>query len=454
MLNRAFYIFAFGIAVLAAGALLLGGWDFSTPDAGGQWNALAAFFVLGFLAEASYLRLRVGTTETQSSVSFVAFLASMILFDSGWAALVAGTSVLAVEVIVKRKAPMRVVFNASQLALAVFSASVVYQALGGSFTLQASEFRLAPIALMAGVGTYFLINTFAVGVGVALIFGESIRASWWRIAGASLIYDIFSSFLAPLLAFLYVKWQIPGILLTILPLYFVRHLYQVTLQLEQVNRDLLELMVKAIEARDRYTSGHSQRVSQIAEVLARQLGLGAKIVEQIRTAALLHDVGKIHEEYAPLLRKEGKLDATEKALMQTHSTRSAELVGTISGFRGTITEAVRHHHENFDGTGYPSGLVGKAIPVGARIIMIADTVDAMTTDRPYRKALSLDRVAQELTRHAGKQFDPELVEAFLQSTAARNFVARRSGEMLALETPSQLPLPWRRTRKKADSAIA
>lgn len=453
MLNRAFYFYALVVSGLAAALLVAAGWVVSTPDTNAQWNAIAAFLVLGFLAEASYLRLRVGTTETQSSVAFVAFIASILLLDTGWAAVTAGFAVLGVESVIKRKAPIRVLFNFSQMALSVGAASIVFQALGGTFTLDETRFVLQPVAIGAAVATYFLINSAAVSIAVALAFGERIRVAWWRIAGASLAYDIFSSLLGPLLAFLYVKWQIPGILLLILPLYFVRHLYQVTLQLEQVNRDLLELMVKAIEARDPYTSGHSQRVSQLAEMLAKQLGLGAKLVEQIRTAALLHDVGKIHEEYAPLLRKEGRLDPVEKALMQTHSTRSAELVGTISAFRGSITEAVRHHHENYDGSGYPSGLSAQAIPVGARIIMIADTVDAMTTDRPYRKALRFERVAEELKAFAGKQFDPRLVEAFLQSPAAKEFVSKRSGEVLIVEPPD-VPLPWRRARRKTGTAAS
>jgi putative nucleotidyltransferase with HDIG domain len=163
----------------------------------------------------------------------------------------------------------------------------------------------------------------------------------------------------------------------------------------------------------------------IAESLARELGLGHKHVEQIRTAALLHDVGKIHEEYAPLLRKEGKLDATERALMQTHSVRSAELVSTISSFKGTITDSVRWHHENFDGTGYPNGLKGREIPIGSRIIMIADTIDAMTTDRPYRRALTFERVTQELRRFAGTQFDPELVDVCLKSASISRLVEAR-----------------------------
>jgi putative nucleotidyltransferase with HDIG domain len=227
-----------------------------------------------------------------------------------------------------------------------------------------------------------------------------------------------------------------GMLILLLPLYFVRHTYYVNVYLEEANRELLELMVKAIEARDPYTSGHSQRVSQIAEALAKACGLGGKGVEQVRTAALLHDVGKIHEEYAPLLRKEGKLDATERALMQTHSARSADLVGTISAFRGAIAEAVRYHHENFDGTGYPTGLTGASIPLPARIIMIADTVDAMTTDRPYRKALDFERVAAELSRCAGKQFDPELVRLFLDSASLRAVVDVRPKPTVAQDLPS------------------
>jgi putative nucleotidyltransferase with HDIG domain len=174
-------------------------------------------------------------------------------------------------------------------------------------------------------------------------------------------------------------------------------------------------MVKAIEARDPYTSGHSLRVSRIAGALARAIGLPAKHVEQIETAALLHDVGKIHQEYALVLRKAGGLSPEEAALMRTHPIRSFELVRTISGFRGGVEAAVRHHHENYDGSGYPDGLSGPAIPVGARIIMIADTADAMTTDRPYRTALTYEQLVAELDRYSGSQFDPELVKAFKAS---------------------------------------
>lgn len=446
-MNLAFRTYASVVVLLATACLALAGWSFSIDAESTQWNALGAFLVLCFLTEASYLKLRVGRTETQSSVAFVAFIALVLLFDTGWAAAVAGASVLGVEAIVKRKQVIRVAFNAAQMTVSVACASWMFRLFGGQFTLDESRIHISAAGVAAGVITFFLVNSAAVSVAVSVAHGERIRDVWTRIAGASLLYDLFASLMAPLLAVLYVKWQIPGILLLILPLYFVRHLYQVTLQLEQVNRDLLELMVKAIEARDPYTSGHSRRVSELAAALARQLGFGAKQIEQVRTAALLHDVGKIHEEYAPLLRKGGKLDGTEKALMQTHSMRSAELAGTISAFRGAITDAIRHHHENFDGTGYPAGIAGEAIPIGARIIMIADTVDAMTTDRPYRKALGFAKVTQELQKFAGRQFDPQLVATFMQSATIRAMIVQRAPSEDATPgapPPSMMGLPWRR----------
>lgn len=418
-----------GMALLAALSLAISGWRVPEGDLSAFWNALVALLLLGFLSEASYLRLRVGSAETQSSIAFIPFVASVILVDTGWAATAAAFAVLGVEYGVKKKSSIKVIFNVSQMTLSVAASSAVYQVLGGNVSLV--SFSLSFPALAGAVLTYFLINSTAVSVAVALGDGIPLREAWRRIAGSSLLYDVFSSPLGPLLAFLYVQWQLAGILLLVLPLAFVRRIYQVNLQLEQVNRDLLELMVKAIEARDAYTSGHSLRVSKIAEQIGREYGLGAKALDQVRTAALLHDVGKIHEDFAPLLRKNAKLDGTERALMQTHPARSAELVGTISAFRGPIAEAVRHHHENYDGTGYPAGLSGSAIPLAARIIMVADTVDAMTTNRPYRLALSFEAVVGELERLSGLQFDSDLVRVVLRSSAIRAMVASRVASQTA-----------------------
>lgn len=428
--------------MVAAACMALSNWDYPVGYLPRFRDALIAFSLLSLLSEASSVKLRVGAASTTSSIVFIPFIALMQLFATGWAMLVAAGVVAIAEHFFKHKPIQKVIYNTAQHSISVWAGATVYSALGGvpafapGVTEASLRFAVAPLPIVAAVVTYFVVNITAVSVAVSLSQGLPVREVWLRIGGSSFLNDLASSPLGILLAFLFVKLGMAGLVILLVPLYFVRHTYYVNVQLEEANRELLELMVKAIEARDPYTSGHSQRVSMIAEALAKAIGLTGKAVEQVRTAALLHDVGKIHEEYAPLLRKTGKLDATEKALMQTHATKSADLVGTISAFRGAVVEAVRYHHENFDGTGYPSGLAGASIPIASRIIMIADTVDAMTTDRPYRSALDYDRVVAELTRCAGKQFDPDLVKAFIESPVVRGLVDARSKLPVAQDLPS------------------
>jgi putative nucleotidyltransferase with HDIG domain len=404
---------AVGIAVLAqAHNLPLG------PRDSSAWNALAALLVLAVISETAFLRLPIGTAT--STVVFIPYLASIVLLGPAWAMLIATGTTLAAETAIRRKPLIKVLHNTAKEAVAVGGAGLVYVKLGGIPSV--TQLELSMSAFVAAVGVYMVVSSGTTSLAVSLSSGTPLRDVWRRLVGGSLLFDFFASPLALLLAFLYVRAQLWGVIVVTVPLFLVRHVYSVNLQIEQVNRDLLELMVKAIEARDPYTSGHSLRVSRIAGALARAIGLSAKHVDQIETAALLHDVGKIHQEYALVLRKAGGLSPEEAALMRTHPIRSYELVRTISGFRGGVETAVRHHHENFDGSGYPDGLSGQGIPVGARIIMIADTADAMTTDRPYRNALSYDELVAELDRYAGSQFDPGLVKAFKASPQIRRLV--------------------------------
>jgi putative nucleotidyltransferase with HDIG domain len=395
----------FAVTFLTAWLLTARPWTLPAEGASTNWNALVAFAALAILCDTSFLRLSFANVG--SSVAFVPFIASVMLFEHPWPMLISGVTAITVDTFVRKKPPIRVWFNTAQYMLAVGLAAEVYRALGG-LTL-AGHFSFHGLAFAGLVTTYFLVNSGSVALAVAISSGVSVREAWSRIIGSSVLYDLFASSLAVLLVYLYLKTQLLGLALLVVPLFFVRHMYQMTLQLERVNRELLELMVKAIEARDPYTSGHSLRVSEYARSMARDLGLSTKLVDQIESAALLHDVGKIYEEFAPLLRKEGKLTPDERMLMQRHPARSAELAATIGEFRGPVALAIRHHHENYDGSGYPDGFAGEAIPLASRIIMIADTMDAMTTDRPYRKALTFERVLEELRKFSGKQFDPKLV---------------------------------------------
>ncbi len=364
------------------------------------WNALVAFTLLGIASDSAFLPVpRISHARVGSSVVFIPFLASVLLFAPPWPMVIAGTTGLFAHYIIRRKTLVRASFNTAQYMLFVGLGGSVYAALGGHVGFDAVHVNFAAFAAMVLV--FFVVNQGTV---------------------ALILYDLVSSSLPIVLAFLFTRLQIIGLAVLVLPLFFVRHMYQMNLQVERVNRELLELMVKAIEARDPYTSGHSVRVSEYARQIARELGLNPKEVDQVGTAALLHDVGKIYEDFAPLLRKAGRLTPEERMLMQAHPVRSADLASTIAEFRGRVQEDIRNHHENFDGTGYPDGLVGEAIPIGARIIMIADTIDAMTTDRPYRKALGLSKALEELQKYAGRQFDPKLVELVSKSPGIRRLL--------------------------------
>jgi putative nucleotidyltransferase with HDIG domain len=199
-----------------------------------------------------------------------------------------------------------------------------------------------------------------------------------------------------------------------LPVLGLRQLNTTNIELQQTNRELLELMVKSIEARDPYTSGHSRRVKEYAIQIARLLGLESSQVEKVGTAALLHDVGKIYDKYAPILSKESRLTPEEWAIIKEHPADGANLIATMTRLR-ELVPAVMHHHENWDGTGYPQGLKGTEIPLASRIIMFADTFDAMTTKRPYRGPMEEAAVRAELVRCRGRQFDPEITDRLLTS---------------------------------------
>jgi response regulator RpfG family c-di-GMP phosphodiesterase len=195
-----------------------------------------------------------------------------------------------------------------------------------------------------------------------------------------------------------------------------------TKQLNDANDGLRRLFVSsikalahALEAKDEYTQGHSERVAEEAVVIAQYLSLPQQDVEDIWIAGFLHDIGKIGIKES-VLNKQGKLDASEWEIVQQHPVLAERILGPIDELRDVI-QIVRHHHERFDGTGYPGGLKGAGIPLGARILAVADTYDALTSRRPYRAAMSERESVDTIEAGAGTQFDPVIVRAFAGSRA-------------------------------------
>lgn len=419
------------IVSLTAGALALVAWrGVVTPV--DPW-AIVTFLLVALLLEHTSNPLRIGA---QGSTSFIVHLAAGVLFGPFWAAMIAGAST-AINQMVMKHPFIKVAFNTSQRVVSVVAGLLVYQALGGNLPpqyldpgigLTTAASRQDFLLFFAFAGSYFAINTVAVNGAVALSSGRRFSEVWNLNAKGVLGYDLGASLLSMGLAWFYLKSErvfgfgLIGIGLMLLPILVIRHIYGLYRKLQNSGRELLDLMVKAIEARDPYTSGHSVRVATLAKAIAQESKMSTEEVEEVYTAALLHDVGKIHEEFAPLLRKESKLSPEETALLQTHSVKSADLVGIISSFRGRVQDAVRSHHERWDGGGYPDGLVGEDIPLGARIIMISDTTDAMTTDRPYRKRLPIEAVVTELQKYRSTQFDPKLVDLVVNSVVIRRLM--------------------------------
>jgi putative nucleotidyltransferase with HDIG domain len=430
------YAFIIAVTIAALCLLALRDWAIPGPFPSRFWNALAAFILLGIVSESFSFTIPVANVRT--SVSFVPFIASVALFDHPWPMVIGGVTAFVADKFVRQKPMVKVWFNTAQFMLASGLGALVYSALGGSVSLETFDFLPLPFACL--VVAYFLANHGSVALAVSLSSGLSVREAWGRIGKDAFATDLLSSTLAVLLAFLYVKLQLLGLAILIFPLFLVRQLYQMNMQMQEELEEKLELMVKAMEARDPYTSGHSRRVSEYALAIARELRLSASDMDGIRRAALLHDVGKIYEEFAPLLRKDGRLTVEEMMTMRTHVIRSAQLVETAGRLRGSIQAMIRHHHENFDGSGYPDGLAGERIPVGARIIMIADTIDAMTSDRPYRRAMTITKALEELERYAGTQFDPDLVRLVGKSQAIRRLFGTDTSEELAT-IPSRTPRP-------------
>jgi HD-GYP domain-containing protein (c-di-GMP phosphodiesterase class II) len=169
----------------------------------------------------------------------------------------------------------------------------------------------------------------------------------------------------------------------------------------------LQVLVNAIDAKDPYTRGHSSRVSVYCRMIGTELGLGLEQREYLQYAGLFHDVGKIGIEER-ILRKPQPLDMIEWTIMQGHPVIGATIIQPIDLFKETVLPMVLHHHEKFDGKGYPDGLEGEEIPLGARIVAIADAVDTMATDRPYRMALPSDAIVGELRRCTNSHFDPKI----------------------------------------------
>ena len=378
-----------------------------------------ALLLCALAIAAELLRFLLPASAT-GSIGFISYFAAAIVVPA-WPSVMCVVLVKAVVELWQRRAPVKALLNISAHATMELVAITTYLALGGvALGTIADPRNLTQVTRIAGFPALVafalahLTNNRIVAGAIAMSSGRSVSSVLQENHRATIGVDFLVAPLIFVFAWVYAAFGAIAAATCWVPILGLRQIQQANLELEQTNEELLELMVKSLEARDPYTSGHSRRVQQYSTTIARAIGLSERQINEIGRAALLHDVGKIYEKYAAVLSKQDKLTPEEWAIIRDHPDDGANLISTMTKLR-SLVPAVRHHHENWDGTGYPVAIKGEAIPLAARIIRFADTIDAMTTERPYRLPLTEAQVRAEVVRCRGTQFDPAIADRLLAS---------------------------------------
>lgn len=397
---------AFYAAVLlgAIALMVLGARDPGAP----QWPLMAATLAFFVFSEARPVALPSGGHATPSAVLD---LPALVLIGPFWTAVLDLASTLLVQGFFQRKPLLKVVFNAA-------SNVVTYYAAVGAFRLAGGEVgRLAIpgdlLALLACGAAYFVANSGLVSVVIGLAEGPSPWRVWQRNFLHSLLHHLSFVALGTLVAVTYLGVGVWAFALCGIPFIVARHAFRLYMEIRSDLKDFVRALSEVLEEVDPYTRHHSVRVAEYAVRLARGLRRPEREVEEIEYAALVHDIGKIGPQHQHILQKPGSLSHEEQRTLRAHPGAGADIVAKVRALR-RAAEIVRSHHERPDGQGYPFGLRSDDVPLGARILNVADAFDAMTSDRPYRRALSLEAAVGELKRGAGTQFDAEVVSCLVR----------------------------------------
>jgi len=386
-----------------------------------RWAMLCGLTIIGAVAT---LRMRAAPVSFSISDTFT--FTTLLLLGPAPATITASLEAFAISCLISRdqRRVTRVLFNISAVGLAMWTAGAVlvrFEGSGGAGSLVIAPGRLA-IATGAAVGTYFLVNTWIVALAVALERAQPVFLTWrTHFLKLGLAYAA-GAYTALLLAlFAPVTGVTAFLLLAPMPLVlyasgrmWLGRVNDRVAHLDTMNRQYratIEALAHAIDAKDQVTHGHIRRVQMASLELARALGCKDQgQLHAIEAASLLHDLGKLAiPEH--ILNKPGRLTETEYATMKEHARIGAEILAGVE-FPYPVVPIVRHHHENWDGTGYPDGLCGDSIPLGARILAVVDCFDALTSHRPYRRALSSSDALAILHERRGNMYDPAIVDLF------------------------------------------
>ena len=424
------------IAILAVGALaglilnftLYSGYTITYSPV--VWSGFLAIALTLIITE--WFSINLYVRNTSLSTSAVSILALVILFGP-WGTLAASLLFSLTAAVKFRSRFDRVLFNFSNHVIAGSVINLL-------FTFNVSQLANAETAVtelgvtLASALILFILTTVLVSIGVGIDLRQSARVIWREQYQWMVPYYIGMGFITYALMFGYNVAGVPGILTLMIPIALLRigqaqyiehtrevvsELRQKNLQLERssaeinnLNEGLLVTLSDIIDLRDPYVLGHSRMVSNYAADIAKTMKLSGRQIDFIRKGGLLHDIGNLGIP-TEILTKPTRLTAEEYAIVKSHAELGGDLVKNSPSLR-PLVPIIRHHHEHYDGRGYPEGLKGNKIPIEARILAVADAIEAMSSDRPYRRALPKTAIIRELLENSGSQFDPLVVDAALK----------------------------------------
>jgi hypothetical protein len=373
------------------------------------WRDVAALGLLlvVFESTATLLRPRQLAWSPNSSAT----LAAAVLTGPVGAAIVGACTVFGMR---RGPSPAQRAFNTGMMALSAYLAGWVFVAMGGRVGVPDSQSFPTIIGPFAVAAVVHVVTNHALLAGI-LWLTSSRDASGRRaplglgvkLVASDLGYGAFGLLIAAL-------WSVVGLfapVLILVPLFVARWAVAQLAEQQRAYEATVGALCQAVETKDFYTRGHSDRVSRGSVMIAREIGMRDERIEAIRYAGMLHDVGKLGVP-TRVLQKTGKLTEEEYAAIQLHPIRGLDIVREI-GFLDEALAGIMHHHERIDGRGYPMGLAGDEIPEFARVLAVADAFDSMTSTRSYRGARPVAEAIEELRKWAGTQFDPAFVDAFV-----------------------------------------
>ena len=383
---------------------------------------VALILLLMCFVEASPVALPSGGYATASAMLD---LPCLVILGPFYTAVLDAVSTLAIQGLWLRKPFHKVAFNLALFAITDFAAGYAFFAAGGTLGRLRLWDDIGPLIACGLV--YFLVNSILLSTVVGLTSGPDPWRVWQRNFQEGILHHLSFIALGTLVAVTYFTVGPWSLVLFAIPFLVARHSFRLYMEIRSDLKDFVRALSEVLEEIDPYTRHHSLRVAKYAVRLARGLGLSEHEVEEIEYAALVHDLGKIGPQHQHILRKPGSLTHEEQRTLRAHPAAGAEIVAKVRALRRP-SEIVRSHHERPDGQGYPFGLSSADVPLGARILNVSDAFDAMTSDRPYRRALSMEAAFRELKRGCGTQFDPTVVHCLMR--------LHESGEFPMIPSPT------------------